>query len=99
MDDVWIETRDSTWVRADLIVDVSDSLWTTSAGSRGQYNFAKEGPGPGSGLALLKTIKQARTVARERESAVILSWHGDKAGWRIETLDAREDRFRAERQL
>jgi hypothetical protein len=105
MDDVWIETsgdpRDPSWVRADSIIEVSGSFWATSAGfdQRGVHKFAAGVTKRGFGLALLKAINQARAVERAERSAVILSWHGDETGWRIETPEAREDRFRAEPQL
>jgi hypothetical protein len=107
MDDVWIETTPSdrregpSWVRADAIIEIEESGGITARSAaymqHGDHSFAwsTDVPRPGFSLALLQAIVQARVLAREQESVVVLSWlEGKAGGWRMETVEARLARLR-----
>jgi hypothetical protein len=107
VDDVWIEVAGyPSWVRADEIVQIFvagtriDAV-TAGGGETGNNpTLATEVPDRAFGLALLESIAQARLLTRKHGSAVILSWlGGTTGGWRMETVDARQARLRAQGRL
>jgi hypothetical protein len=114
VDDVWIQAirpfvtvsepsrpLQPRYVRADAIIqlnDAEDAVWARTAGhdsDSGSHVFA---PASGCDVDLLQTIAEARELAREQRSAVIVSWLDGVAGWRTETADAHQIRLQAERR-